>query len=318
LDREASDQPRNIDLPAAALVSLLSFLWGGNPIAIKVALADAPPIRQAWMRFVLGGFTVLTWARITGTGLGLQRQEARPLLALGILFTVQIALQNLGVKYTSASHVSILLNAYPIYIVLLAHFYVPGDRLSGARALGVILGYSGVVLLFSGGFRLGSGSLVGDLLTSGSAFLLGVRTVYLNRAVQRIDPVKLLLAQVTFGVPCFLLASGLFEASHPYPWTWNLALAIGYQGIIVAGFNFILQLHLLKIYKPSGLAAYFLTTPVFGVFLSWLILGETITFRLLASAALVVGGIALTSRPSPALSPPFSRRGRSDRPRPDD
>jgi drug/metabolite transporter (DMT)-like permease len=63
-------------------------------------------------------------------------------------------------------------------------------------------------------------------------------------------------------------------------------------------------LSFLKTYKPSGLAAYFLTTPIFGVFLSWLILDEVITFRLLASAALVVVGIALTSRPSAALERP--------------
>jgi len=293
-------EPTNVDIQAALLVTLLSFLWGGNPIAIKVGLADAPPIRQAWMRFVLGGLTVLAWARATRTPLRTHRHEVRSLAVLGVIFTVQIALLNLGVKYTTAAHVSILLNAYPIYTVLLAHFFVPGDRLSGGRAVGVLIAYAGVLLLFSGEFSLASGLLLGDLLTSGSAFLLGVRTVYLNRAVQRINPVKLLLAQVAFGVPCYLVWSGLFEATHPYRWTWALALAIGFQGVIVAGFNFILQLHLLKTYKPSGLAAYFLTTPLFGVLLSWLILGETITLRLLASAALVVGGIALASHPSAA------------------
>jgi len=293
-------EPKHVDIQAALLVTLLSFLWGGNPIAIKVGLADAPPIRQAWMRFVLGGLTVLAWAWASRTPLRVHRHEIRPLAVLGVIFTVQIALLNLGVKYTTAGHVSILLNAYPIYIVLLAHFFVPGDRLSGIRTVGVLIAYAGVVLLFSSDFRLASDLLLGDLLTSGSAFLLGVRTVYLNRAVQRINPVKLLLAQVAFSVPCYLALSGLFEAAHPYRWTWALILAIGFQGFIVAGFNFILQLHLLKTYKPSGLAAYFLTTPLFGVFLSWLILGETITLRLLASAALVVGGIALASRPSAA------------------
>jgi drug/metabolite transporter (DMT)-like permease len=293
-------EPKNVDLQAALLVTLLSFLWGGNPIAIKIGLADAPPIRQAWMRFMLGGLTVLAWAWASRTPLRIHRHEIRPLAVLGVIFTVQIALLNLGVKYTTAAHVSILLNAYPIYTVLLAHFFVPGDRLSGRRALGVLIAYVGVVLLFSREFRLASGLWLGDLLASASAFLLGVRTVYLNRAVQRINPVKLLLAQVAFSVPCYLAWSGLFEATAPYRWTWALILAIGYQGFIVAGFNFILNLHLLKTYKPSGLAAYFLTTPLFGVLLSWVILGETITLRLLASAALVVGGIALASRPSAA------------------
>jgi drug/metabolite transporter (DMT)-like permease len=249
------------------------------------------------MRFVLGGVTVLLWAWATRTPLRIQRREVRPLLILGVIFTVQIALLNLGVNYTSAGHVSVLLNAYPIYTVLLAHFFVPGDRLSGGRAVGVAIAYVGIVLLFSREFSLRSDFFPGDLMASGSAFLLGVRTIYLNRAVQRIEPVKLLLAQVAFSVPCYLLASSLFEAAHPYRWTWSLALALSFQGCIVAGFNFILNLHLLRTYKPSGLAAYFLATPLFGVLLSWLVLGEAVTIRLMVSAILVVGGIALASRP---------------------
>jgi len=300
----ATVEPRNVDLPAASLVTLLAFLWAGNPIAIKIGLADAPPIRQAWMRFVLGGLTILMWAWYTRRSLQIHRREVWPLLVLGAIFTVQIAMLNLGVKYTSAAHVSILLNAYPIYTVLLAHFFVPGDRLTGRRAMGVLIAYGGVVMLFSQEFSLHSGLLLGDVIISGSAFLLGVRTIYLSRAVQRIDPVKLLLAQVAFGVPCYFLASSLVEASYPYRWTWNLVFSLSFQGFIVAGFNFILNLHLLKTYKPSGLAAYFLATPLFGVLLSWLILGETITLHLIVSAMLVVGGIALASRAAQASAKP--------------
>ena len=299
-----SGEPKQVDLTAACLVTLLACLWAGNPIAIKLALPDAPPIRQAWMRFVVGGLTVLAWALASRSPLRIRRHEIRPLLVLGVIFTVQIGLLNLGVKYTSAAHVAVLLNVYPIYTVFLAHFFVPGDRLTGWRVLGVVMAYAGVVLLFSGEFSLESSLLPGDLIISGSACLLGVRTIYLNRAVQRIDPVKLLLAQVAFSVPCYLLWSTLFEAGDPYRWTGRLALSVGYQGVVVAGFNFILNLHLLRRYKPSGLATFFLTTPLFGVLLSWLIVGETIALQVLISAVLVVGGIALSSRrASPAPAP---------------
>lgn len=290
-----ADDPRPIDLKAACLVTLLAFLWGGNVIAIKLGLADAPPIRQAYLRFILGGLTILGWAWLTGTSLRVAREEIRPLLVLGALFTVQIGLLNLSVQHTSASHVSILLNAYPIYTVLLAHVFVPGDRLSGGGAAGVVVAYAGVVLLFSGGGGMGAGGLRGDLMASGSALLLGARTVYLNRAVQRIEPVKLLLAQVVFSVPAYFAWSSLLEP-EPTRWTAALALSLLYQGVVVAGFNFILNLHLLRRYRPSNLAAFYLTTPLFGVLQSRLILGEAITLRLLASAALVVGGIAAASR----------------------
>jgi drug/metabolite transporter (DMT)-like permease len=289
-------EPKNVDLKAATLVTAMAFVWAGNPIAIKLALADAPPIRQAWMRFILGGLTILGWARVNGNSLRVQRHELRALLVLGALFTAQIGLMNLGVKYTSAAHVAVLLNAYPIYTVLLAHFFVPGDRLSSWRAAGVVIAYAGVVLVFAQEFAVRSADLPGDFLISGSAFLLGVRTVYLNRAVQRIDPVKLLLAQVAFSVPCYLAWSAVFEAGEPTQWTWRLAASLLFQGCIVAGVNFILNLHLLKTYKPSGLASYYLTTPIFGVIQSWLVVGETVGLRLLLAASLVAAGIALANR----------------------
>jgi drug/metabolite transporter (DMT)-like permease len=289
-------EPRNVDLQAAALATLLAFIWAGNPIAIKIGLADAPPIRQAWMRFIFGGLTVLTWAWISRTSLRIERREVRPLLILGALFTVQIGLMNLGVKYTSVSNVAVLLNAYPIYIVLLSHFFVPGDRLTGWRGVGALLAYGGVVLLFVQEFRLSSAGLLGDIIISGSAFLLGARTVYLNRAVQHIEPVKLLLAQVAFSVPCYLLWSVTVEGGEPTRYTWGLLLSLLFQGVVVAGFNFITNLHLLRTYKPSGLASYYLTTPLFGVLMGWLILGEAVAGHLLLSAGLVVGGIALANR----------------------
>ena len=49
---------RDIDLRGALLALLLSLFWGGNPVAIKLGLADAPPLRLAWMRFVVGGVVI--------------------------------------------------------------------------------------------------------------------------------------------------------------------------------------------------------------------------------------------------------------------
>jgi len=50
---------RDLDLSAALLALLLSLFWGGNPVAIKLGLEDAPPLRLAWMRFVVGGVVIV-------------------------------------------------------------------------------------------------------------------------------------------------------------------------------------------------------------------------------------------------------------------
>ncbi len=250
------------------------------------------------MRFVLGGLSVLAWAWWTGRlrGFRIEPHEWRPLAFLGGLFTVQIGCLNLGTEFTSASHSAVLLNAYAVHSLVLAHFLVPGDRLTGRKLAGVLMGYAGIVLLFApqlGGIQA---TLRGDAIVSISALLLAERTIYLARAVQRIDPMKLLLAQAVVGSAGLAAASLWLEAGAPYHWTLPLALSVLFQGVVVAGFNFTANLWLLKHYRPSALASFWLTSPIFGVLLSALFTGDPLTAALLLASVLVAIGIGLASR----------------------
>jgi drug/metabolite transporter (DMT)-like permease len=289
---------RDLDLKGGALALLLSALWGGNPVAIKVGLLDAPPFWLGVMRFILGGLAILVWAWWTGalSGLRIEPHEWRPLTLLGLLFTVQIGCLNFGTEFTTASHSAVLLNAYAVHMVVLAHFLVPGDRLTPGKLGGVLLGYAGIVILFARQFRGGGGTLLGDVIVSVSALLLGERLIYLARAVQRIDATKLLLAQALIGTVGLAALSLWFEAGSPHRWTTSLVLALLYQGVVVAGFNFIANMWLLKHYRPSVLAGFSLTTPIFGVLLSGPFTGEPLTGTLLLSSLLVAAGIGLTTR----------------------
>src|SRR3954468_16981929 len=139
-----------IDARGAALALLLSVLWGGNPVAIKIGLEDAPPIRLAWMRFLVGGIVIIAWGWTTGRlrAFRMEPGEWRPLLVLGLLFTAQIGSMNVGTAPTTAAHSALLLNLYAVHTVVLAHFMIPGDRLTVRRGAGVLVAYGGIVLLF--------------------------------------------------------------------------------------------------------------------------------------------------------------------------
>lgn len=289
---------RPLDARAIGLVILLSALWGGNVVAVKIGLADAPPLALAWMRFAIGGVCVLAWGWWTRAPFTIGPGEAGPLLGLGLLFTTQLGLLNVGTWLSTAGHAAVLLNAYPVHIVLLAHFLVPGDRLTPAKLGGVLLGYAGIVVLFGNQLFVrqppGSTVLAGDVVLSASALLLGLRQVVLNRQLQFIHPVKPLLAQVVIGTPLFVLLSALLEP-QAIGTTPRLAGSLFYQGVIIAGFNFIANMSLLKRYRPSALAAFSLTTPLFGVLATATILGEPIGWTLGVSALLVAGGIAVAT-----------------------
>lgn len=264
---------------------------------IKIGLLDAPPLRLAWMRFLVGGLVITLWALATRrlAGIRIEPGEWRPLIFLGVLFTAQIGAMNVGTSLTSAAHAAILLNLYAVHTVVLAHFLILGDRLSPSKIAGVLVAYSGIVLLFARQITHGAPTLLGDTIMVVSAFLLAERTVYLARAVQHLDPVKLLLAQAVIGTALFVLIS-LFLEPGPTHWTGRLAGSVAYQGIIIAGFNFVVNLWLLRRYRPSVLAAFFLTQPLFGLATAALVTGDPLTLDLLVASAAVAVGIGLTTR----------------------
>jgi drug/metabolite transporter (DMT)-like permease len=266
-------------------------------VAIKIGLLDAPPLRLAWLRFVIGGLVVALWGWRTGRlqSLAIAREDWRPLLVLGVLFTAQVGTMNVGTALTSAAHGSVVLNLYAVHTVLLAHFLIPGDRLALRRLAGVVVAYAGVVVLFAGEGGEAGASLLGDGILFVSAFLLAERTVYLARAVQRLDPVMLLLAQAVVATVLLSILSAAIEP-EPTRWTRGLALSLAYQGVLIAGFCFVVNLWLLKRYRPSALAPCFLSQPIFGVVAAALFTGDPLTAALLVACVAVAAGIGLASR----------------------
>lgn len=288
---------RNVDSTGALLALLTSVLWGANTVAIKLGLADAPPLRLAWMRFVIGGAAIAIWAGATGrlAGFRIAREEWRPMIVLALIFTAQIGTMNIGTSLTSAAHASILLNLYSVHTVVLSHFLIAGDRLTVRKIAGVAIAYAGIVALFAGQVGGGSASLLGDALVFVSAFLLAERLVYLARVVQTLDPVKLLLSQAAIGSALFMLGSALTEAA-PTGWTLRLGASVAYQGIVIAGFNFVVNMWLLQRYRPSSLVPFFLTQPLFGVAAAAVITGDPLTWELLVAGIAVAIGMGLTTR----------------------
>jgi drug/metabolite transporter (DMT)-like permease len=267
-------------------------------VILKLGLTAAPPLRLASMRLLVGGLVILAWAVVTGQlrGLRMAPHEWRPLIVVGFLLTAQIGALNIGTNLTTAAHAAIVLNLYAVHTVVLAHFLIPGDRLTPRRLGGVSIAYAGIVLLFgrqlAGG---GSDTLLGDTIVFVSAFLLAERTVYLARAVRSLDPIKLLLAQAVMGMTLFALLSLVFEP-QPTQWTRGLAFSVAFQGVVIAGFNFTVNLWLLARHRPSALSAFFLTQPIFGVVIAAIVAGDPFTVDLLVASAAVAAGIGLTSR----------------------
>jgi len=289
---------RPLDVKGAILALVLAVLWGANPVAIKLGLADVAPLRMAFFRFAVSAAVIFAYAMATGRRdiLLIPRGHGKPIWSLGLFFVVQLALMNVGIDRTTAAHGVIVLNSYAIHTVVFAHFLLPGDRLTGRKVVGVLVAYGGVVILFAPGFAGSQGTLVGDLIIAVSALLLAERTVFIAKIVQRVDPVRLMMYQSVIGGAGLFLMSLVWDMERPTRWTAGLLLSILYQGALIGGFNFVFNAKLLQIYHPSAMATVALSTPIWGVLIAAAIGREGRAPELVLASAMVAAGIGLTTR----------------------
>ena len=282
---------------AAALTILTAILWGGNSVAIKMALAGVSPIFLAGLRFLLGGLFVTGWALISRQQLSLAQGEFGKILRLIVLFVSQIYLLNAGTHYTLAGRSTVLMSAYPFFTALFAPLYIEGDRASRSRFLGMALSFSAVLVIFGESFATQQlDYLVGDLLVLGSACLLGARQVYTKRLAQDISPTKLLVWQAFTSLPIFFGVSLILESPPRMTLDTFVASGVFYQGVVIAGFCFLIMTGLLKRYQASQVGVFGFITPPIGVILSSILLDEPISPALIGSVILVGIGIVIANR----------------------
>lgn len=272
-------------------------LWGGNPVAVKLGLEAFPPLWSGFLRFALGCLCVAAWARYARIPLMPERGEWAALIAISLLFTVQIWLMNVGFGATTAANGAVLISANPLFGVLFAHFLIPGDRVGVARAAGLVVAFLGVALVLTRGASLELG-VAGDWIVLASACLLGLRLALSGRVLRRVNEVRLTLWQMLLSLPLFLAGALTWEEIRwesigPAP-----VAGILYQGIVVAGLAFTVNFYLIRRYTPSVMISFNFVSPVAGVLLGMLVLGEQLSFSLLAGMVLVALGLALIARRS--------------------
>ena len=287
-----------LSLGTVVLAVAVHSLWGGNAVAIKLSLEAFPPMWTAFLRFSIAIVCVALWAGFRGIPMRPKRSEWWWLVLLGVFFSILIGVMNIGFQHTSGSIGSILMATNPIFAALWAHFLVAGDRLTRQRIIGLFVAFLGaaVVILQSGPIDGATAVGVGSGLVFLSAALLGCRLAYTGRLLQRMDEVRVVLWQMVISVPVFGVAALMSENI-----VWErVGLApiagIVYQGLVVAGLGFLLLTYLMKRYSTSVITSYNFVSPISGVLLSVLLLGDKITLHVLAGVALVGTGLYLVAR----------------------
>ncbi len=281
------------------ILALLTLIWGTTWAAIRIGLAGVPPLTGAALRFALASLVLLGVAKALKVRLGATAVERRLWLASGVLnFAVSYGLVYWSEQYLPSALASVIFASFPLFVAVLAHFFLPGERLTPAGAVGVVLGFAGIVILFSedltaiGGPQAAFAAAVLPI----APFAASIGQVLVKRWGGGVHPLS--LAALPMGICALILGALalLLERGRPVVLDAASVGSILYLSLVGSALAFSLYFYLLNRRPASWVALVAYTSPAVAVLVGVVFLDEPFTLRLVAGTAAVLGGVLLSVR----------------------
>ena len=280
-----------------AFVFLILF-WSSAFGAIKVSLEYAPPILFAGMRTLLCGLVVALAALVWGGRANLRRDWPIYLLLAVLNVVLFMGLQTFTILYMPSGSAAVVIYLQPI-LVGLASYLVLSEQLSAAKIVGLVLGFSGVVVVSAGSLSGSSlGTPLGVAFGLGSALSWTLGTVYFKWYGERLSTLWAVAVPFLVGGVVLTGLGLVLEPLSGISWTVTYAASFLYTALVGTALAWMLWLGLVKAGEASRVSAYVFFVPLASVLLGAVFLGETLSPWLLAGAALVICGIYLVNRQS--------------------
>jgi drug/metabolite transporter (DMT)-like permease len=284
----------------AAFMVLPCLAWGLQQVSIKVIAGDVSPLLQVASRSGVAALLVWLFSRLilrdrwlngaarAGSVVGL-------LCALDFLFTAE------GLRWTSASHMSVFLYTGPLFAAFGLHLRLHEERLTHRQWLGMGLAFAGIATVFLGtgteqhSPAAASNQLLGDLLGLCGGLSWGVTTLVIRTTRLSDAPATQTLFYQLVGACALLFPLALITGQsvfRPTPLAW---CSLAFQAIIASFAANLMWFWLLRKHIAAQLGVLSYMSPLFGVGFGVLLLHEEVTPAFLFGAALVLIGIVVVN-----------------------
>ncbi|WP_374428414.1 DMT family transporter [Tabrizicola sp.] len=278
------------------LLWTLSLLWGGSFLFNELALAGLPAVSIVWGRVALAALVLGLVVRASGQGM--PGRGVWPALAvMGVMNNlVPFTLFVLAQGQITGALASVLNATTPLFTVLVAHVATRDERLTPVKAVGVGLGFSGVVVMMVGE-DLG-GELLAILACLGAALSYGIAGVWGRRfKAAGVTPLQTAAGVVTCSAviltPVWLAVDRPWALASP---GWSPVLAVVALAVLSSAVAYLIFFRILARAGATAISLVTFLIPFSAAGLGWLVLGERLEARHFAGLALILGGLALMER----------------------
>ena len=294
--------PRRDWLTPIELVAL-GAIWGGSFLCQRIAAADFGPFPLVEVRLLLGSVILLPFLWHARHAITLRHWASFALVG-ALNSAIPFVLFAWGAERAPAG-VGAIANSMTVLFAALVGFAAFGERIGLLRAIALLAGFAGVVVLASG--RTAGGHLALPVLAGvAGALCYGIAVNLTRQRLADVPPVAAVAGTLGSSTLMVLpLAAASWPAMTIPPASW---LAAGVLGVLCTGIAFVLYFRLIQRVGAARAATSTYLVPIFGIAWAWLLLGERPTTAMIASAALIVGSVILSQRE--AAAKPAARRAR--------
>jgi len=282
------------------MIAILGLTWGGTFMVTEIALRGGmPPFWLAASRVGIAAVLMSAIWLILGKPLFSEKPDAttwRDLVIIGGLSSaVPFSLLAWGQQYVSSGFAGVTMAAIALVVLPLAHFFVPGERMTPRKVAGFVVGFIGVVVLIGGQAFNATGA---NLETPGRIACLLAACCYATgsimlRRLPAAHPIGLATVLLMVGAAITVPVAWAVEGPPPLPSPQIIAV-LAFLGLVpTAGANF-LRVLVVRSAGPVFMSLVNYQVPLWSVVLGALILGEALPKSLLLAMALILLGVGLS------------------------
>ena len=273
------------------LLTILALIWASAFFNIKIATYSYGPVTIAFLRVFFGAIPVLLLCYFKRIRIEAFSKDWYWFAMIGFINLVApFFLIAYGVKSVQSNLAAILMSTTPLSSTVLAHFYTKNEKFNLIKTIGILIGFSGIVFLFSDNLLIDENNFISALLIllGSTCYVIGgVLTLKISKKKNENVTGSILIWATIILIPlvCFI--------EQPWELTPRLdsTISVIYLGLFSTGVAWLLRFRILV---NNGLifqsqVSYLI--PIFGTILSYIFLKELITFKVLVSLVAVCVGI---------------------------
>ena len=274
-----------------SLLILLAAIWGSSFFNIKIATYSYEPITLALVRVIFASIPLLIICKLRKIKIEAFEKNWNKYAMIGLCnISIPFVLIAIGTSKINSYLAAILMSTTPLSGSILAHIFTNNEKISFLKSIGVLIGFSGIVLLFFDKVIINSENYLYALITIlGSTFysIGGLLTLKLKNKKNENVTTSTTIWSVIFLLPFSLIIETPWNSSP----TFASTLSLLYLGVIATGLAWLIRFRILTV---NGLVfqtqvAYLI--PIFGIFFGYFLMDETITWRVLLSLVIILIGI---------------------------